>query len=265
MADSSAESPSSPARAKFIEQAKNAEAIILTAGEIPYSEFKGNINDLNLDANHASLVKAAIETGKPVILVFFGGRPRIITPFVEGCAAILFAGSPGVEGGPAIARILSGGVNPSAKLSFTWPKEVGHFVPYYHKKSEKYMPLFPFGHGLSYSDFVYSDLKLSDTLVKVGQTHLTASITVKNQGNVAGKEPVLWFIKDEFGKITRPDKLLKKVEKISLAAGESKTLSFRIDIQNELSYPDEKGNSVLEAGSFYVLAGDKRLRFNLKD
>ena len=260
-------------RRKFICQAKKADIIVLAVGEKPYSEFMGNINDLTLDQDQLSLMDAAIETGKPVVIVLMEGRPRLFTQQARKVSAILFAGYPGTRGAEAITNILSGKVNPSGKLAFTYPFSAGHVIPYYYKPSEfniywredkTLKNLFPFGHGLSYTQFEYSDLQLSDTIISNAKQTITATIKVKNTGNVDGKEAVLWFLSDEIGTITRPNKLLKQADKALIAVGEQKTFTFTIHPEAILAYPDKNGMQILENGKFRLAIGGLSKEFYLR-
>lgn len=249
---------------KFISEAKKNDVIVITAGEQPYSEFKGNANDLELDENQLKMIEYAKSTKKPVILVLIEGRPRVITRIEKMVDAVIFAGHPGVGGADAIAGIISGRINPSGKLSFTYPLDVGHCVPYYHKFSEKYTALYPFGHGLSFSNFEYSNLTLSDTLITSENQEITATIDIKNTSNTDGKEVVLWYINDEFGTITRPVKQLKFFKKAMIKAGETKQFKFTIKPMRDLTYPDKNGKLILENGSFKVIVNQQEIRFWLK-
>lgn len=259
----------------FKAQAANAEVIIAAAGEDKaYAETDGSINDLALPEPQATIVKTAIGTGKPVVLVLTEGRPRIISDLYDQCPAVLFAGLPGVEGAQAIAEIISGKVNPGGKMPFTYPYKQGHIIPYNHKQSE-YSILRPvkgeltryaiaeFGHGLSYTTFSYSGLTLSDTLIDSARS-ITARITVTNTGTRAGKEAVLWFVSDEYGSITRPVKELKHFEKKELQPGQSAGFTFVISPSRHLWYPDKTGKKILEPGYFKITVGDQEARFRLK-
>jgi beta-glucosidase len=209
-----------------------------------------------------------------VVLVLLEGRPRTINRIFDRCHAVVFAGLPGTEGAQAIAEILSGKMNPCGKLSFTYPYKQGHIISYNHKPSE-YSPLrkvkgelnryaiASFGEGLSYSDFQYSGLILSDTILK-GNNELKCMITVKNRSKLAGKESVLWFVTDEAGSITRPVAELKYFEKRFLKSGESYTFNFIINPSEHLSFPDKNGKVLLEDGYFMITAGGERKRFYYK-
>jgi beta-glucosidase len=254
-------------------KAGQADAIVLVVGEMPYSEGYGSITDISLPADQQDLIKAAQATGKPVTLVILAGRPRVITDVYPACKAVLFAGLPGFEGGQAIAEIISGKVNPSGKLSFTYPYAVNRLVPYNHKVSEVTLAheipnpvaLLPFGTGLSYTTFEYSNLVLSDTIISGATASITASVTVKNTGSIAGKESVLWFLHDEVASISRPVRELRYYEKILLNPGESKTVKFTINPDKDLSFPNKKGEQILENGYFTVMTGALKTRFKLTD
>ena len=240
----------------FQKLAAEADVIVFTAGEEPYSEFKGNINDLALPGNQAEMIRIASLTGTPVVLVLIEGRPRLITDIEKNVNAIIFAGIPGIEGGRAIADVISGKVSPSGKLSFTYPKYPGHNIPYNHKPTDKSTGLYPFGYGLSYTNFDYSAFSVSDTLVHEATQKLIASLTVTNSGKMEGKEIVLWYITDMEGTYTRPVKMLKHFEKINLKPGESKMVKFEFSPAEVLSYPGEDGTKMLESGRFMIHAGN---------
>tara|TARA_R100000908_G_scaffold65423_1_gene56192 strand:+ start:42338 stop:44584 length:2247 start_codon:yes stop_codon:yes gene_type:complete len=259
--------------------AKDHDVIIIAFGEEPYTEFIGNITSLEIPADQKSLIKAATNTQIPTIGVFIGGRPRIVSDVIDDMQAFLWAGLPGFEGAEAIANIITGDVNPSGKLPISYPTFVGHFVPYNHKASDVYVFNseeenfiaqdehnvweWPFGHGLSYTTFEYSDVELSDTQIsKDGE--IVASVTVTNTGKRTGMESVIWYIKDHVGTITRPVREVKHFEKISLEPGESKTLTFSIRPNLHLSFPDFDGNYLLEDGDFSVIVDDKFKSFAFK-
>lgn len=251
--------------------AAQADAIIVAVGEMPYSEGFGSITDLNLPEDQVELVEAAQATGKPVIMVVIAGRPRIITKIYPGCKAVLFAGLPGFEGAQAIAEVLSGKVNPSAKLSFNYPHSVNRLLPHNHKISEVQLAheidnpisLLPFGEGLSYTTFEYTNLQLSDSVLADASGSVNATVTVKNTGSRSGKEAVLWFLHDEVASISRPVKELKYYEKIALEPGESKIVTFSISPSKDLTFPDKTGSVVLEDGYFKVMVGPLSTRLKL--
>jgi beta-glucosidase len=256
-------------------KAADADVIIVVAGEeLAYAETDGSINDLSLSGNQEIWIRKAIETGKPVVLVLTEGRPRIISAVFDNCKAVVFAGLPGIEGGTAIAQILSGKENPSGKMSFTYPFKQGHIIPYNYKRSEystfrlvegelNRFSIAEFGTGLSYTTFKYDNLVLSDSIMRGGK-NIVAKVRVTNTGKVAGKEAVLWFISDEYASITRPIRELANFQKIFLQPGESKEVSFTIDQMQHLSFPDKNGKIILEDGSFLLSVGDLKKKFYLK-
>jgi beta-glucosidase len=248
-----------------------ASAIVVTVGEVPYSEGFGSIPDIHLPDDQTELVKAAQATGKPVILVIIAGRPRIITSFYKECRAVLFAGLPGFEGGQAIAEIISGKINPSGKMSFNYPYSANRLIPHNHKISEVLLAheipnpiaLMPFGTGLSYTSFAYSDLTLSDSVLTSDDAEIKASVTVTNTGNREGKEAVLWFLHDEVASLSRPVRDLKFYEKQSIEPGKSVTFTFTIKPSAQLWFPNRRGDHVLEDGHFTLMVGPLKTRFKL--
>ncbi|HEX5167748.1 MAG TPA: glycoside hydrolase family 3 N-terminal domain-containing protein [Cyclobacteriaceae bacterium] len=253
-------------------KAGGADAIVIAAGEPAYSEGFGSIVDITLPADQLDLIKVAQSTGKPVILVMIAGRPRVITSVYDNCRAVMFAGLPGFQGAQAIAEIISGKVNPSAKMSFTYPHSVNRLVPHNHKPSEVLLAheipnpiaLVPFGFGLSYTTFEYSNLTLSDSVLSSADGQITASVTVKNTGSRDGKEAVLWFLHDEVASLSRPVRDLKYYEKELIKPGESKTFSFTIKPSEHLWFPDKTGAHILEDGYFTLMVGDLKTRFRLE-
>ena len=252
-------------------KAGRADAIVVAVGEMPYSEGYGSILDISLPDDQIDLVKAAQSTGKPVILVVIAGRPRVITKIYKDCKAVLFAGLPGFQGGQAIAEIVSGKVNPSAKMSFNYPHSVNRLVPHNHKVSEVTLAheipnpiaLVPFGTGLSYSTFEYSNLKLSDSILTTVNAEIKATVTVKNTGRREGKEAVLWFLQDEVASITRPVRDLKFYQKEPIKPGQSIDFTFTIKPSDQLWFPDKVGEHILEDGYFTLMVGDLKTRFKL--
>lgn len=263
---------------ELISEAKNHDLIIAAIGEEPYTEFIGNITSLKLPEDQIALVTAATSTKTPVIGVYVGGRPRIVTDVIDEMQAYLWAGLPGFEGAEAIVDIISGDYNPNGKLPFSYPIHTGHFVPYNHKASDVYVFNseeanfiaqdehivweWPFGHGLSYTQFNYSEITLSDRTIKDTET-ITVSVTVTNTGDRPGKESVIWYLKDHVGTITRPVKEVKHVEKISLKPGESKQVSFEIVPCKHLGFPNFEGDYILETGKFSVIVEKKKADFEL--
>ena len=254
--------------------ANQADIIVAALGEA--SEMSGESSsrtDIGIPDIQKELLMALLKTGKPVVLLLFAGRPMVIKWESENVPAILNVWFGGSEAGNAIADVVFGDVNPSGKLSTTFPQNVGQIPIYYaHKNTgrplaegkwfEKFRsnyldvsndPLYPFGFGLSYTNFTYSDIKLSSTSLKGNQT-LTASVTVSNTGNRDGKEVVQLYIRDIVGSITRPVKELKGFQKIELKAGETKTVTFNIT-PNDLKFYNSEIKYDWEAGDFEIMIG----------
>jgi beta-glucosidase len=249
-----------------VDAAKNADAIILCLGEKAYCETPGNIDDLTLDKAQLNLAEAMIKTGKPVILIMLEGRPRIINKIVDEVDAVLIGFLPGMEGGLAIAEILSGDANPSGKLPVTYPKFPNAIMNYDYKPLEffdgnAYNPQWPFGFGLSYTTFQYSGLELDKNSVK-NDEEIKVSVTVKNSGKIIGKEAVQLYLSDLVGTVSRPVKQLKGFEKISLAPGESKTIEFVIKPEH-LSFIGRDNKRIIEKGEFKVTIADLEKNFRL--
>jgi len=252
--------------------AADAGVIILCLGENAYAESPGNTRELALPKNQIDLAKAAIETGKPVILVLTEGRPRFITEIEPSLKGILMAYWSGRKTAEAIADVLFGDYNPDGRLPFSYPRSMGEMVLYDRKPTEEvrevfndnvshgYDPLFAFGHGLSYTSFDYSDLKLSNSTLK-GNEKLTVTVTVKNTGGRDGKHSVELYTRDVYASITPNIQRLRAFKKISLKAGESQAVSFTLD-KNDLAFVNAKLQTVTEPGEFWIMIGDKKASFN---
>ena len=253
--------------AQVVNEATKSDAIIVCLGEPTYCEVPGNISDLKLNQAQLNLVTEISKTGKPVILVMLEGRPRVITDIVEKTSAVVLGFLPGMEGGNAIADILFGDANPSGKLSITYPKYVNGFTNYDYKTQEnfegnKFDPMWPFGYGMSYSTFEYSNLRLNTNEITTNE-QLEISIDVKNTGKLTGKEVVQLYISDLYGSVTRPNKQLKGFEKIELKPGETKKVNFTID-KTHLSFIGLENKRIVETGDFLVTIGDNSAKFTLK-
>lgn len=245
-------------------EATNSDVIVLCLGEPAYCETPGNIYDLTLPKAQLDYAKKLIATGKPVVLVMVEGRPRVITEIVKDVKSILLAFLPGMEGGNAIADIIYGDENPSGKLPVTYPKSPNGITLYDYKPLEyfdenKYNPLFPFGHGLSYTKFKYSNLKLSSDKIKMNEK-LIVSVDVENVGKIKGKEVVQLYLTDLYGSVSRPNKQLKGFEKIELNPGEQKTVTFTID-KSHLSFIGIDNTRIVEPGEFVITIGDLKKNF----
>jgi beta-glucosidase len=257
--------------ANLTSAAAAADVIILCLGENAYAESPGNIRDLALPEEQIALAKAAIATGKPVILVLTEGRPRFITGIEPSVKGILMAYWSGKKTGEAITDVLFGDYNPDGKLPFSYPRSMGEIVLYDRKPTEEvrevfndnrsggYDPLFAFGHGLSYTSFEYNDLQLSSATL-TGNAKLTVSITVKNTGNRDGKHTVELYSRDLYASITPNMRRLRAFQKISLKAGESRKVIFTLD-KNDLAFVNAQLKTVTEPGEFEVMIGDKKAKF----
>jgi len=247
--------------------AKQSDVVVLCLGEPAYCETPGNITDLTLPKAQLDYAKKIIATGKPVVLVMLEGRPRIITEIADKVDGIVVAFLPGMQGGVAISDVLYGKTNPSGKLPITYPKSPNGITLYDYKPIEffdgnKYDPLFPFGYGLSYTKFAYSNLKLNSTeMTENGEIKVT--VDVKNTGDRKGKEVVQLYLTDMFGTVSRPNKQLKGFEKIELSPGETKTVTFVIN-KDHLSFIGLQNKRIVEKGDFMVTVHNLQAKFTLK-
>lgn len=251
---------------KAVAEAKNHDYIVLCLGEKPYAETLGNIGSLNLDQAQIDLAHALIATGKPVILLMLEGRPRIITDIAEKVPAVLLGFLPGMEGGEAIADILYGDYNPNAKLPLTYPRNAQDIVLYDYKPSEAfdmnaYKPLYPFGHGLSYTTFETSGLMVEKQRIGLHE-NVAVSVTVRNTGTLKGKETVLLYLNDIAASITRPSKQLKGFQKVELEPSEAKILKFTLT-PHDLSFIGVDMQRVVEPGDFKVMVGNESVNFTV--
>jgi beta-glucosidase len=256
-----------------VKAAKDADVVVAAVGESRgMSHESSSRTDLNIPENQRALIRALKATGKPLVLVLMNGRPLSILEENEQADAILETWFSGTEGGNAIADVLFGDYNPSGKLPITIPRSVGQIPTYYNhltigrpftpgkpgNYTSQYFddttgPLFPFGYGLSYTDFSLSDMALSSTtLNKTGQ--LDASITVKNTGKRDGETVVQLYIQDETGSMIRPIKELKNFQKIMLKAGEQKVVHFTIT-EDDLKFYNTQLKYAAEPGKFNVQIG----------
>jgi len=236
-----------------VSAAGNADVVIACLGEPAYCETPGNIDELTLDAAQLRLVQELAKTGKPIVTVLAQGRPRTIHPIVPLSSAIVMAYLPGLEGGRAVADILFGDVNPSGKLSFTYPRYANALTTYDYKVNEVLEgnhvdPEFEFGHGLSYTSFTYSNLKLGSATLR-RDSELTASVDVRNSGSRPGKEVVQLYVSDLYRSLTPPNRELKGFRKIELQPGESRTVSFTLK-PSDLAFVGLNNRWITEPGKF---------------
>nr|WP_297169036.1 glycoside hydrolase family 3 N-terminal domain-containing protein [uncultured Dysgonomonas sp.] len=251
-----------------IEAAKNADYIILCSGENSYCEKPGDLDDLYLNDLQTELAKEFLKTGKKVILVLSEGRPRVISKISSQVDAIVQTYLPGIFGADALADVLVGKVNPSGKLPYTYPAFPNSLVPYYHKHSEEqkrsegvynyegdFNPEYHFGFGLSYTTFDISNLKINKTSFPNNpKEEIIVSVDVKNTGNVEGKEVIQLYSSDLFASLVPDVKRLRRFEKVSLKAGESKTVTFKLTL-DDLAFYNLKSERVIEAGDFELQVG----------
>jgi beta-glucosidase len=251
--------------------ARQSDLVVAVVGEA--SEMSGEAasrSDITLPASEQKLLKALYATGKPVVVVIMSGRPLVLTGSIEGAAAVLQTWHAGIEAGNAIADVLLGDANPSGKLSMSFPYSVGQIPVYYSQKrtgrpidpnnkfSTKYMDapneaLFSFGHGLSYTNFVYSDLRLSGNQLSKQQS-IQVEVTLTNSGKYDGAEVVQLYTLDKVRSVTPPEKELKGFQKIYLKAGESKKVSFTLS-EEMLRFYNPSLQFVSEPGEFAVMVG----------
>jgi len=253
-----------------VSKASSADVIVLCIGEDSYTETPGNIDGLTISRAQIDLAKALSATGKPIIYVLTEGRPRIISDIEPYSKAVLHTYLLGNEGGNVVADVLSGKINPSGKLPYTYPRHTNSLTNYYHKYTETlefdpaagYNPQWEFGHGLSYTSYEYTGLKLSSSELHVGSP-LQISVTVKNTGKVAGKESALLYVSDLVASITPEVKRLRGFQKVELQPGESKELRFTISAE-DLSFINNELKRVTEPGAFKVAIGGLTSTFNFQ-
>jgi beta-glucosidase len=246
-----------------VKAAAGVDYILLCVGENSYTETPGNLNDLSLSDNQLALADAMIKTGKPVIMILNEGRPRIIYRLEPGAAAILDIYLPSNYGADALADILTGDVNPSGKLPITYPRHTNSLVSYIHKPSEgegnpqggDFYPQYPFGFGLSYTSFEYSNLSVDKKSFSPAES-AAIKVTVKNTGNREGKEVVQLYTSQLIAALTPDVKRLRGFEKVDLQPGESKTVTFRLALK-DLAYVNTENKRILEAGDFKIHVGNQ--------
>lgn len=262
---------------KAVAVAANADVIVACVGENSYCETPGNLTDLTLSENQLNLVKALAATGKPVILVLNEGRPRIIAQIEPLAQAVIDVMLPGNYGGDALANLMAGDANFSGKLPFTYPKEINSLFTYDHKVSENMAEVmegaynydanvtvqWPFGHGLSYTDFKYSNLRADKSSFDKDDT-LTFSVDVTNTGNVEGKESVLLFSSDLVASLVPDNRRLRNFEKISLKPGETRTVTMEVPA-SALAFVGADGKWVLEEGDFRISTGNQAVTVTCTD
>jgi beta-glucosidase len=285
-----------------VEAARAADVALLFLGEESILSGEAHSRaDIGLPGAQAELVRRVRAAGKPVVAVIMAGRPLVLTDVIDHLDAVLFAWHPGTMGGAAVAELLFGVESPSGKLPATFPRAVGQVPIYYnHKHGGKpptpqttvliddipvrapqtsvgntsyhldagYLPLFPFGHGLSYTTFGYSNLRLDRTELPAGEA-LLASVEVANTGEAVAEEVVQLYLRDPVASVTRPVRELKGFRRVRLAPGEAATVSFRLH-SDDLAFAGRDGTAVVEPGEFHLWIGGSseaglRVAFRLVD
>ena len=251
---------------KAVAAAGNCDVIIACIGENSYTETPGNLNDLWLSENQRNLVKALAKTGKPIVLVLNEGRPRLIADIEPLAKAVVDILIPGNYGGDALANLLAGDANFSAKMPYTYPREINSLNTYDYKVSEEVGTMagaynydakvslqWPFGYGLSYTTYEYSNLKV-DKASFTADDVLTVTVDVKNTGSRAGKEAVLLYSSDLVASIVPDNRRLRDFTKIALEPGETKTVTFQLPAKS-LAFVGADGRWTLEEGDFLLKVG----------
>jgi beta-glucosidase len=249
---------------RAVRSAQNAYVIVCVLAEQPSTETPGNIENLALPAKQRRLIRE-LAIGKPLVLVLLENRPRLITDVVGHCHAIVYAGYPGPQGGAALYDLLSGAINPSGKLPFTYPRDPNNILPYDHKLSDTagnkdgeggFNPLYEFAHGLSYTTFKYDKLNVPPIpLTQVDS--LSLSVEVTNTGPRKGAETVHVFVRDLFASVVPPVKRLRAFKKVTIEPGTTETVTFDIPV-TDLAFFGPRNYPIVEPGEFEVMVGDQK-------
>ena len=260
---------------KAVQEARRSDYIFLCLGENSYTEKPGDLNDLNIHKLQSKLAVELSKTGKPIILILNLGRPRLISDIEPLMSAVLNIYLPGNFGADALVDILSGKVNPSGKLPYTYPAYPNSLLPYYYKPSEvqnnaqgaynyvgEVNNLYDFGYGLSYSDFKYSNFAIDKDTFNLSDT-LNIDIFITNESDIDGYETVQLYSSDLYATITPDVKRLRDYDKIHIKAGETKTLTFSLPV-SELEFYNYKNEPVVEEGRFKISINDKSKEIYIK-
>jgi beta-glucosidase len=246
---------------------ENFDVCITVISEEPHSEWVGDSMELGLEEAEDEILRASVATGIPVVMVSVLGRPLNVSWADANVAAMLWAYLPGTEGAAPIAELLFGDANPSGRLPISFPKDAAHVPVVYNARSyqsgeisTRYDPLYEFGHGLSYTEFEYSNLRVVNE-IRIGED-LEVSVTVKNVGKQSGHEVVQLYLRDQFATVTRPLKSLQAFARIFLQEGESEVVILKLS-PKELSLYDEDLNFVQERRTIEVLIGDQNSQFRI--
>ena len=275
VAEGSYEEENAPEIEKAVAAAENVDVIIACIGENSYCETPGNLSDLALSENQRNLVKALAKTGKPIVMILNEGRPRIINDIEPLAEAIIDILLPSNYGGDALANILAGDANPSAKLPYTYPRYQAALTTYDYKVSEEADTMegaydynavvsvqWPFGFGLSYTTFEYSNFKCSASEFGA-DTDLVFTVDVTNTGKVAGKEVVMLYSRDMVASMVPENRRLRAFEKVEIQPGETVTVTLKIK-GSDLAFVNPKGEWTLEPGDFRMQAGTQTLMIKCK-
>ena len=259
-----------------VNASKESDVIVLCLGETSYTEKPGDINDITLHQLQLKLASQLASSGKPMVLVLNQGRPRLITAIEKYMSAIVNIYLPGNYGGVALADVLSGDVNPSGKLPFTYPAYTNSLSPYYYKPSEvqnnaqgaynyvgEVNTLYDFGYGLSYSSFKYSDFTLSQDTINDRNGEISASFSVSNESNLDGFEVVQLYSSDKYASITPDIKRLRAFKRVFVPANSKVDVNLTFDV-SDLSFYNIENASVLEQGEFQIHVGSSSSNVNTK-
>ena len=258
---------------KLIKGAQSIEKVIVCLGERPSTEKPGDIDDLEISDSQIELVESLLNLGKKVVIVLVQNRPQIVSRFIDRCDAVVLAYQPGSQGARALVELLYGQENFSGKLPFTYPEQVNDFATYDHKATETldqkfgrtaFDPQWEFGYGLSYSELVYKDLKLSAPIYGFDD-QIEVTITIENKGAYAVKESVLAFVKDEVASITPSVKRLRAFTKVDIQPKEEITINLSIPVQSLSFVGLDKKTWVLEPGAFQIMVGNQQASFSVED
>ena len=259
-----------------VNASKESDVIVLCLGETSYTEKPGDINDITLHKLQLKLASQLASSGKPIVLVLNQGRPRLITAIEKYMSAIVNIYLPGNYGGVALADVLSGDINPSGKLPFTYPAYTNSLSPYYYKPSEvqnnaqgaynyvgEVNTLYDFGFGLSYSSFKYSDFTLSQDTITDRNGEISASFSVSNESNLDGFEVVQLYSSDKYASITPDIKRLRAFKRVFVPANSKVDVNLTFDV-SDLSFYNIENASVLEQGEFQIHVGSSSSNVNTK-
>jgi beta-glucosidase len=257
-----------------VQAARESDLAIVVLGEEGYAEWIGDVVDLRLPSAQRELASAVQATGIPTVVVLLEGRPRIVADIADSARGIVLGLWPGIEGAEAVAEVLFGETNPGGRLPFTYPRDVNALGTYDHKFTESlgpgydrapgggFVPQFSFGHGLSYTTFAYSNLRVAKDRLAIGESQ-NLSVTVMNTGTREGDESVLLFTRQQYSSTTPSVRRLRGVEKVRLAPGETRDVVFVLG-PDELSIVRQDGSNAQEAGLVDVTIGSLKGTFEVR-